>query len=60
MLLKSQKDLSIYVLLEKQANLATRSAEKFLEMVDNFEAIDAYAEALSDLEHACESAIALL
>jgi predicted phosphate transport protein (TIGR00153 family) len=51
MLLKTQKDLSVYFLLEKQANLATRSAEKFLEMVDNFEEIDVYAEALSDLEH---------
>lgn len=51
MLLKSQKDLSIYVLLEKQANLATRCADKFLEMVDDFDSIDKYAEALSELEH---------
>ena len=61
MLLKSKKDQALYELLEKQANVATRSAEAFLAMVrdfDNLILVDAIDElpdnisARDDLEHA--------
>lgn len=51
MQLKSKKDTAIYHLLESQANLATRTAEKFLEMANDFGRIDHYAKVLEDLEH---------
>ncbi len=51
MLLKSKKDLALYELLEKQANVATRSAEAFLAMVRNFEDLPKHTKILDDLEH---------
>ncbi len=51
MQMKSKKDVAIYLLLESQANLATRSAEKFLEMANDFTQLDKYADELEDLEH---------
>ena len=51
MILKSKKDASLYLLLEAQANLASRSAVKFLEMANDFGQIDKYAKELEDLEH---------
>lgn len=51
MQMKSKKDAAIYLLLESQANLATRSAEKFLEMANDFTRLDKYAKELEDLEH---------
>jgi predicted phosphate transport protein (TIGR00153 family) len=49
--LRSKKDLEIYGLLEAQANLATRSAKKFLEMANDFQNLATYAEQLDELEH---------
>lgn len=51
MMLKSKKDVSIYMLLEAQAHLAVKCAEKFREMTVNFDQVKEYAKALSDLEH---------
>lgn len=51
MMLKSKKDSAIYELLEGQAHLATRTAEKFQEMTRNFDRIDHFAKELLDLEH---------
>ena len=51
MQLKTKKDVAIYTLLEQQANLATRSAEKFLEMTGDFNHLEKYARELEDLEH---------
>jgi predicted phosphate transport protein (TIGR00153 family) len=50
-MLKSKKEVGIYILLESQANLATRSAEKFLELANDFSRLEHYAKALEDLEH---------
>ena len=51
MLLKSKKDLGIYVLLENQANLAKRCADQFKELSGDFGRLDHYASVLEDLEH---------
>lgn len=51
MMLKSKKDSAIYELLEGQARLATRTAEKFQEMTADFGRVDVYAKELLDLEH---------
>ena len=51
MQLKTKKDAAIYTLLEAQANLATRCADKFLEMTCDFDHLDQYASQLEDLEH---------
>lgn len=51
MLLKSKKDSGVYLLLESQANLACRCAEKFLELAKDFTRISEFAADLSDLEH---------
>ena len=50
MKLTQRKDTSIYDLLEQQARVATRSAEKFVEMVKNFGEIPRYAQELDDIE----------
>jgi len=51
MLLKSKKDQALYELLEKQANVATRSAEAFLAMIRDFENLPKHTKILDDLEH---------
>ena len=50
MLLKSKKDLALYELLERQANVATRSAEAFLELVRDFDNLPKHTKILDDLE----------
>jgi predicted phosphate transport protein (TIGR00153 family) len=50
-MLKSKKDASIYMLLEGQAALNIRTAEKFLEMTGDFSRLEQFAQELADLEH---------
>jgi len=50
MKLSQRKDTSIYDLLEQQARVATRSAEKFVEMAKDFGQIPKYAAELDQLE----------
>ncbi len=51
MLLKSKKEEALYLLLEKQANIATRSAEAFVAMVKDFDDLPRHTKILEDLEH---------
>ena len=51
MQLKSKKDQALYELLERQANVATRSAEAFLELVRDFGNLPKHCKILEDLEH---------
>jgi uncharacterized protein Yka (UPF0111/DUF47 family) len=51
MLLKSRKEQALYVLLERQADVAVRSAEEFLAMCRDFGRLKEYTERLDDLEH---------
>ncbi len=51
MLLKSKKDQALYDLLESQANVATRSAEAFLDLVRDFDDLPKHTKILEDLEH---------
>lgn len=50
MRLKTRKDTELYDLLDKQANVATRSAQAFLNMVDDFGNVHRHAEILDTLE----------
>lgn len=50
MRLKNRKDTALYDLLESQANVATRSAEAFMAMVQDFEDLKRHAEILDKLE----------
>ena len=51
MLLKSKKEHSLYALLERQANVAVRSAEEFLAMCRDMGNVAKHAQRLDDLEH---------
>lgn len=50
MRLKNKKDTALYDLLEGQAKVATRSAEAFLAMVDDFDNLPKHAVILDKLE----------
>lgn len=50
MKLTQRRDTSIYDLLEQQARIATLSAEKFVEMANDFPSIPRYAMELDELE----------
>lgn len=50
MKLKQRKETIIYDLLESQANVATRSAEAFLAMSEDFDNLPKHAALLDDLE----------
>jgi predicted phosphate transport protein (TIGR00153 family) len=51
MLLKSKKDTHLYAMLAAQANVATRSAQAFLELVGDFANISSHTQKIADLEH---------
>jgi len=51
MRLRNKKESALYDLLEKQANVATRSAQAFLDMVDDFGNLHEHAKILDKLEH---------
>lgn len=51
MKLRSRKDTSLYLLLESQANVATRAARALLEMSRDFTNLGKYTKAIGDLEH---------
>ena len=51
MMLKTKRESSLYTMLEAQANVATRAARAFLEMVDDFENMGEYARKIMELEH---------
>lgn len=50
MKLKQRRDASIYDLLQEQARVATKSAEKFVEMAKDFSSLSKYAQELDELE----------
>lgn len=50
MMLKAKKDVAIYDLLERQAAVATRTAQAFLDMAKDFGNLAAHAEAMDKLE----------
>lgn len=56
MLLKSKKEEALYILLETQARIATRSAEAFLAMTRDFDQLPKHTKILKDLEHEGDSA----
>lgn len=51
MQLKNKKDAALYELLERQANVATRSAEAFLALTRDFDDLPKHTKILDDLEH---------
>lgn len=51
MMLKTKRESTLYTMLEAQANVATRAARAFLEMVDDFENMGKYTHRIMELEH---------
>ena len=51
MLLKSRKEQALYVLLERQADVAVDSAEEFLRLTQDFGNLRVHTERLDALEH---------
>jgi predicted phosphate transport protein (TIGR00153 family) len=56
MLLKSRKEGALYDLLERQANVAVRSSEAFLELARDFANISVHTKRLEELEHEGDTA----